>query len=367
MEYLNSLCKKAMAKLENTDIPVRHMFAYREFDIVFRTKDNKLPVSFGKVVNGFKTHFNGILDDSIYFIHRETKEFISYVIEEKIREHIREKVKDIQKIKIYTPHITKVWGCNVTRCEIFLDNKTNKTKGVDMKVKVIGGDGAFASDNSSFIINVDNKQLLFDCGPNAFNYIRENDLDIRDVYISHTHFDHIGGLEQLIFYNYFVKGNMTRIYCAKEVGKELKNILDINRVYDNGELVEKTLFMFCSLSTILNYPYSHKLIKGNHAVKINYGLLLKNKEKNTALFVSGDTKACSNIKDLIEETTSVEGYKLTVFHDYNEWDDPFKNVHCCKTDYEYYYSKFKDNENIKWYLYHNPTFNKEYKGKEIKI
>ena len=128
MEYLKSLCEKAMAKLENTDIPVRHMFAYREFDIVFRTKDNKLPVSFGKVVNEFKTHFNEIMHESIYSIHRETMEFISYVIEEKMREHIYQKIEGIREVKIYTPHIAKVWGCNVTRCEIFLDDKTNKKK-----------------------------------------------------------------------------------------------------------------------------------------------------------------------------------------------------------------------------------------------
>jgi len=245
-----------------------------------------------------------------------------------------------------------------------------------LKVQVIGGNGAFSSDNSSFIIHLDKDntkfllddennglKLLFDCGPNAFHYIKENDLDIRDVYISHTHFDHIGGLEQLIFYNYFIKGNITRIYCADEVKEELEKILDINRIYDNGELVEKTLYMFFDLTKRLHMSknYTYEFIKGNHVAKPNYGLLIKANTK--ALFISGDTKACDNIKHRINDIKK-EGYKLTVFHDYSEWDNPYKNIHCCKSDFEYYY---KDITDVKWYKYHNDDFNDKYKNKEIQI
>jgi len=234
-----------------------------------------------------------------------------------------------------------------------------------MEVQVIGGNGAFDYDNSSFIIYLnDNKlKLLFDCGPNAFHYIKENDLDIRDVYISHTHFDHIGGLEQLIFYNYFMKGNITRIYCADEVKEELEKILDINRIYDNGELVEKDLYLFSDLSKHLSVSkcYTCEFIKGNHVAKPNYGLLIKANIK--ALFISGDTKACDNIKHRINSIKK-EGYKLTVFHDYSEWDNPYKNIHCCESDFEYYYREITD---VKWYKYHNNGFNKEYKNKKIQI
>ena len=239
-------------------------------------------------------------------------------------------------------------------------------------MQVIGGDGAFSSDNSSFIITIDNKKILFDCGPNAFNYVRENNLDIRDVYISHTHFDHIGGLEQLIFYNYFIKGNITRVYCADEVKEELKKILDVNHIYENGEMIDKTLFVFYNLSSFLMYPYSHKLIKGNHIVKPNYGLLLKNKEKRTALFISGDTKACSNIKNMIKEVALVQKYNLTIFHDYSYWNDPYKNIHCCESDFKYYYKELDSLDiKLKWYLYHNEKFNEKfnqkYKNQIIKI
>ena len=248
-----------------------------------------------------------------------------------------------------------------------------------MKIKVIGGDGAFSYDNSSFLIEipiVNDKivKILFDCGVNTFNYIKDNNIDIDYVFISHTHFDHISGLEQLIYYRYFVQNKITRIICGPEIQNELSLIFkDMRYYYENGELIPTTMFEFVlidNLRATLNqgkYFYKIDLIKGNHIIKVNYGLMiLENKEKKGFL-ITGDTKACRNIKNIIKKEAIINGYNLIVFHDFSFWNDPYKNIHCCKSDFEYYYNEFDNYNNIKWYLYHNEEFNENYKNEEILI
>ena len=234
------------------------------------------------------------------------------------------------------------------------------------KVTVIGGSNAFNKDNSSFLIEIERKKILFDCGLNAFEYIKRNNIDIDAVYISHTHFDHIGGLEQLIFYRYFVQNKTTTIVCADEIENEIKAFLPRQVEYDNGQLRPVSMYEKNDFYGFTRGWYHFRFIKGNHVVKDNYGLLIKDSEKHKALLITGDTKASDTIKETIENTAN-NGYKITVFHDFSHWDDPYKNIHCCKTDFDHYYDNLKNHKNIDWYLYHNEKFNDEYKNKVIEI
>jgi len=248
-----------------------------------------------------------------------------------------------------------------------------------MKVKVIGGEGAFSYDNSSFIIDIpvtkdETIKILFDCGANAFNYIKDNGIDIDYIFISHTHFDHISGLEQLIFYRYFIQNKITKIICGEEIEKELQIIFNnIEYYYENGQLIPTKMFEFANINQLRarlnskNYFYKIDLVKGNHVVKDNYGLLITEEKERKGLLITGDTKACQNIKNIIKKEVIVNEYSLTVFHDFSFWDDPYKNVHCCKSDFDYFYNEFDNYDKLKWYLYHNEEFNKKYKHKEILI
>ena len=249
-----------------------------------------------------------------------------------------------------------------------------------MNITVIGGNDAFSEDNSSFLIETsplsvepaDTVKILFDCGCNAFNYYKNKLKDVDYVFISHTHFDHIGGLEQLIFYRYYMQGGKTtKIIAGDEVKKELENILkDCNSSYVNGELVDAQLFEIVTSPVIPTYDI--ELIKGNHIAKPNYGLLIRDKPEDLnfgtpkALFISGDTKASEDIRNKLQNLVD-KGFSLTVFHDLSFWDNEKNNIHCCPTDFKRVYSSLFNNQKVKWYSYHNQEFNSIYKNQNIKI
>lgn len=77
-------------------------------------------------------------------------------------------------------------------------------------LQFLGSGGAFTpiSENfqSNMIIKSGEKTLLIDCGSDARHSLAAVGLshkDIDDVYISHLHADHVGGLEWLAFTNHF--------------------------------------------------------------------------------------------------------------------------------------------------------------------
>ena len=239
-----------------------------------------------------------------------------------------------------------------------------------VNVKVIGGDGAFSEDNSSFLISFKDIILLFDCPVNTFNYIMKYNINAQHVFVSHTHFDHISGLEQLFYYNYFVKNKITKVYAGEEVLDELKKIFEkSNFVYDNGSLVAEKIVEFLSVEELNDKLKKRNVeirtIKGNHIVKHNYGLVMIFNDLKKVLVITGDTKASQEIADEINWLLSYD--ELYVFHDYSEIDNVFKNIHCCETDFNYYYKELIENNKVKWFKYHNKTFNKEFKDKTIII
>ncbi len=76
-----------------------------------------------------------------------------------------------------------------------------------MRIKVIGCGNAFShkSFNQSFLLEEDGRTMLIDCGlqiPEALAEAGEDFKNIDDIYISHLHSDHIGGLEYFAFSRY---------------------------------------------------------------------------------------------------------------------------------------------------------------------
>jgi ribonuclease BN (tRNA processing enzyme) len=182
----------------------------------------------------------------------------------------------------------------------------------EFKVKVIGGAGAFSKDNSSFLLTFVESEymkinLLFDCPENSFYYIKDNNINVDAVFISHTHQDHIGGLEKLIYYNYFVNKKITKILAHQEI--EIEKHLPEQIIYENGEIRPVKMYELYndfSLLTTTNFEYEFDFIKGNHIIKKNYGLKItltdkisKNIWKNHCLIITGDTKATPDIRNEI--------------------------------------------------------------------
>jgi ribonuclease BN (tRNA processing enzyme) len=76
-----------------------------------------------------------------------------------------------------------------------------------MRLKILGCGNAFSTKqyNQCFLLEEDGRRMLFDCGfqiPAAFNYHGIDIKTIDDIYISHAHADHCGGLEWMAFSRY---------------------------------------------------------------------------------------------------------------------------------------------------------------------
>lgn len=79
-----------------------------------------------------------------------------------------------------------------------------------MKLIFLGTGSAFTMEyyQSNMLVVDGDRRLLIDCGGDvrhSLNAQKLNALDITDVYISHLHADHIGGLEWLGLMTYFVR------------------------------------------------------------------------------------------------------------------------------------------------------------------
>lgn len=65
-----------------------------------------------------------------------------------------------------------------------------------------GNAGSFKNYNASFLLYEGDRVMLVDCGTRIPIALHDQDIDpktIIDVYISHAHADHCGGLEELVF------------------------------------------------------------------------------------------------------------------------------------------------------------------------
>jgi ribonuclease BN (tRNA processing enzyme) len=76
-----------------------------------------------------------------------------------------------------------------------------------MKITVVGCGNAFSdiNYNQSFLLEDWHRKLLIDCGTRIPQALRKLKIDIGkidDIYISHQHSDHCGGLEEIAFLRY---------------------------------------------------------------------------------------------------------------------------------------------------------------------
>lgn len=74
----------------------------------------------------------------------------------------------------------------------------------------------------SLLINVNNKNIIFDCGPDfRYQMLRENIDDISAVIFTHAHKDHTAGLDDIRAFNW-VNNKPVDIYAEKLVHESLK-------------------------------------------------------------------------------------------------------------------------------------------------
>lgn len=236
-----------------------------------------------------------------------------------------------------------------------------------MTITQLGNGGGFDTDvvSSSFLIEYDNIKILFDCG---FNVIKKlEDMDVLDkityVFISHLHDDHVSQLSTLIYKRYFIHGLQTKILCSDSIINDLRNHLRLcTTEMKHGQSVPANMFY---LNNIINYlnirTNSNKLIRvrsidGYHGSTNSSGLLVTDLYYTSKLsvFISGDTKAFSNIES---EINKIANGKVLIFHDFSHWNNPSRNIHACQSDIDSEYSKEFSSKFI--YYHTNEEFNSE--------
>lgn len=104
-----------------------------------------------------------------------------------------------------------------------------------MKITVVGCGNAFSDDNfnQSFLVEENGRKLLIDCGYQVPLALRVNRIDFKeidDIYVSHLHADHVGGLEYFAFqrYDWVNKPRLAPEGAPTLIGNEtlLKNLWD---------------------------------------------------------------------------------------------------------------------------------------------
>lgn len=242
-----------------------------------------------------------------------------------------------------------------------------------MKIKQIGNGGAFnyKETNSSFLIENNDKYLLFDCGHSVYQKLRELDekgeislKDLQSVYISHFDDDHIGSLKTLIYYQYFVNQIVLDIIVAEELYHEMTLFLKYLDGYNEDfQKVPAQLYDIYSICDYIHTEYNGMMldkIQCNHHIPC-FGLNITDENKERMIIISGDTTAIESLDYFYFSTKSNNPeMDIIVFHDYSNWDCPEKQVHMCKTNMEQTYNK--DFINI-LNFYHNddPNYNKEWR------
>lgn len=115
-----------------------------------------------------------------------------------------------------------------------------------MKLQFVGTGSAFTLENyqSNMLIEADNgDRLLIDCGADARFALKDLGLgyrDIENVYISHLHSDHVGGMEWLGFTRKFDPScTKPKLFVSRYIKNELwSNVLSGGMLSLQGEVAD---------------------------------------------------------------------------------------------------------------------------------
>lgn len=226
-----------------------------------------------------------------------------------------------------------------------------------MKITFLGTGSHFTTKNyhSNMIIEFNGKKLLIDCGTDIKYSLKEAGLthkDIDDVYISHLHGDHAGGLEWLGFLRYFdPETTRPNLYISRDLAGDLwsrtlsggmrslqgvvadmSTYFKVEKVSRNGSFEWEGL-IFRLIQTI------H--IMDGYSMVPSYGLLFTGTTFDNKVFITTDTQFCPNqIKDFYNMSN-------IIFHDCETL--PFKSgVHAHYEDLK----TLDDKTREKMWLYH---------------
>jgi ribonuclease BN (tRNA processing enzyme) len=178
-----------------------------------------------------------------------------------------------------------------------------------IKLLFLGSGSAFTvgADNfqsNIFLITESGHKLLLDCGSDIRFSLYEADFsyrDVTDIYISHLHSDHVGGLEYIGFTTKFDPRCCTpRLYLSKDLATQVwQNTLSGGMRSLEGDIAElETFFEVHSVDKNGLFTWENitfQLIKVIHVdngyfVMPSYGLFFE--VEGVKVFVTTDTQLC---------------------------------------------------------------------------
>lgn len=210
-----------------------------------------------------------------------------------------------------------------------------------MKLTFLGSGSAFvlAKENyhSNILIESCDTNLLFDAGttiPDALDTTGLTPLDIKNIYISHNHADHAGGMEYLGYKTYFTHpfgNNKPNLYGLSSVMDELwignlksgmsylrNEYADIKTYFTTNYIPDNNAFKIGDLLCRVIETYH---IEGLDTWMPSSGLLIYNKNIST-IFITGDTTfrryAEYDIADVIFQDCDLANYTPNVHAQYHE-------------------------------------------------
>lgn len=143
-----------------------------------------------------------------------------------------------------------------------------------MKVTIVYDNTSFREDlqadwGFSALIEVKERKILFDTGANGeillsnMEKLKINPLEIKEIFISHPHWDHVGGLEAFLRANNKVKLWVPCYFSEAESAKEVIEIKEPRELYEGiystGELegIEQSLCIETKKGIVIVAGCSH--------------------------------------------------------------------------------------------------------------
>jgi len=178
-----------------------------------------------------------------------------------------------------------------------------------MKIRVLGcsGNATYGSDTTSFLIN---DQILIDAGTGVANLSIDELQNVRDIFITHSHMDHIVYLPFMGEILFDLIDCPVNIYCHPETGADIRNHIFNNAIWpdffsinnSNGHVV----FSLTNIDVEREYSVAGVTVEAaemNHTVP-SLGFRFDDGKRSFAF--TGDSTTTDAFWDLINKRAKVD-------------------------------------------------------------